>query len=240
MRTFGAAPEFIFSLGESGAPAHVFVNLYEPATLTTQATDGTPVTVTVSTNWPFDTRVDVLVSSDSTGGPRSGTLLTVALRMPAWAQPASGIPILVDGTAQSTGAPGSYALIDLSLPASGSAVNVSFPLVAAPVAIPYTGVTQIAPWSRYAYTFGPFVLAAVGGWDTALNCGVINGSTVSGFDPLKPEVWLNAPPGTPAGALPALNAGGDFTIQGVPAVVLRPYFRVDDEAFTVFPIVVPA
>ena len=237
VRTFGAAPEFIFSLDSGGGGGRVYVNLFEPATLLTTTAAGDPVTVTVATAWPFDTRVDVLVALSGSGGPAPFSL---SLRIPAWAQaPLNGstIPVLVDGAPAASGAPGSYVDVALLLPADGSAVNASFSVIAAPVAQLYTGATQLAPWSRYSYVFGPFLLAAVGAWDDALNCGVINGSTVPGFDPASPAEWLSTPSGTPTGALPAI---ADFSVQGVPGVSLRPYYRVGSETFTAFPIVVPA
>jgi hypothetical protein len=198
------------------------------------------VTVTVATAWPFDTRVDVLVALSGSGGSGGPAAFSLSLRIPAWAQaPLSGsaVPVLVDGTPAASGAPGSYVDVVLSLPAGGSSVNASFSIVAAPVAQLYTGATQLAPWSRYSYVFGPFLLAAVGAWDGALNCGVINGSAVPGFDPANPAEWLSAPFGTPAGALPT---GADFSVRGVFGVSLRPYYRVGSETFTAFPIVVPA
>ena len=236
MRTFGAVPEFIFSY----KPGQVYVNLFESATLIrATASDGQSVTVTIATAWPFDTRVDVLVSLSN---PHASSPFILSLRIPAWAQPPSSspssVPILVDGAPRTSGSPGSYAVVDLMLPGDGTVVNASFVLSAAPAAILYTGVTQISPWQRFGYTFGPFLLASVGGWDSALNCAVINGSAVPGFDPLAPQSWLLAPTGTPPGALP--TPGTDFSVRGVNGTVMRPYYRVDGETFTAFPIVVPA
>jgi hypothetical protein len=255
VRTFGAAPEFIFSVGVSGAAAQdagrIFVNIYEAATLSTTAaasthelnsgTTSVPATVSIVTDWPFDSRVSVLAAleGEGTGAPAT---LPLSLRIPVWAQPTQSslngtVVVLVDGVAVASGVPGTFVDLMLTLPADGTAVNATFQLLAAPAAILYTGVTQMPPLSRYAYTFGPFLLAAVGNWDWGLDCGVINGSAVPGFDPKAPAVWLQPPDRTPQGALPA--AGTDFSVSGVPGVLLRPYYAVGDERFTAFPVVVP-
>ena len=101
----------------------------------------------------------------------------------------------------------------------------------APAALRYTGVTQKAPHARFAYTFGPFLLAARGPWDAGLDCVV-----VPGVDALRPADWLLAPAGTPAGALPA--AGAAFGVAGNASVAFETYYSIGSGVtFTVYPIV---
>lgn len=53
--------------------------------------------------------------------------------------------------------------------------------------------------------------------------------------PLSPAQWLQPPPGTSAGALPL--GGEGFSVVGNPEAVMLPYFVIDAQRFTVFPIV---
>jgi len=230
-RIFGASPEFVFSVAPGGAL--VSVNLLEPATLM-HAVGGVGVNITVSTAWPYEARVDVLVAP---AAPLPAGALDLALRLPAWAQPAGGaaVQLLLNGAPLASGAPGTYALVQ-GLAWGAAAANVSYALPMGFSAVNYTGVTQKPPHTRAALTFGPFLLAVEGPWDAALDCVVLN---VSGGGALSPERWLVPPPGTRAGALPP--PGAAFSVVGSPAARVRPYFEVDDgERFTAFPVVVVA
>ncbi len=229
-RIFGGAPEFVFSVAPGGAL--VTVDLFEPATLA-HAVGGVPVNITVSTRWPYEARVDVLVAP---AAALPAGALDLALRIPAWAQ-GGAVQLLLNGAPLGAAAPpGSYAAArGLAWPAGAPAAasNLSFAAPMGFAAHNYTGVTQKPPFSRFAYTFGPFLLAAEGPWDAALDCVVLN---VSG-DARAPQSWLLPPPGTPAGALPP--PGAAFAVAGSPAARVLPYFEVADERFTAFPIVAP-
>jgi hypothetical protein len=231
-RIFGAAPEFVFSLAPNGAL--VSVDLLEPATLV-HVVGGVGVNISVSTDWPYDTRVDVLVAP---AAPLPAGALDLALRLPLWAQPEGGVvQLLLNGSPLegAGGAPGTYAEVK-GLAWAAAVANVSYVLPMGFSAVNYTGVTQKPPFRRAAYTFGPFLLAVEGPWDAALDCVVLN---VSDGGVLSPERWLLPPPGTRAGALPP--PGSAFSVAGSPAARVRPYFEVDDgERFTAFPIVVAA
>ena len=225
VRVFGAAPEHIFTASPLGDI--VSVDLYEAATATfvRAAPVGATTTVTVATGWPFATRADILVTA-SAAAP-----LTLNVRVPAWAAPSPGsanVSILIDGVPRASGAPGSYVVLALSA-GPGRAVNVSLELAMAPAALPYTGVTQKPGHSRFAYTFGPFLLAAVGPWDAGLDCVVVAGVNAS-----RPEDWLEPPAGTPPGALPAAG----FAVRGLPSVTFESYYAIGaGTRFTVYPIV---
>ena len=225
VRVFGAAPEHIFTASAAGDV--VSVDLFEASTISIARADGTALTVTIATAWPFGTRADVLVSASA------AVALTLNLRVPAWAQPSAGsanVSILVDGAAFASSPPGSYAVLALALAAGAGARNVSIELAMAPAALPYTGVTQKPPHARFAYTFGPFLLAALGPWDAGLDCVVVAGVNAS-----APAGWLAAPPGTPPGALPA---AGVFGVAGAPAVSFETYYTIGSgKQFTAFPIV---
>jgi len=231
VRMFGAAPEHVFTASPAGDV--ISIDLYEASTITLARADDVEVTATISTQWPYATRADILVSA-SAALPAGA--LTLHVRVPAWAQPTSGsanVSILLDGEPWASAAPGSYAVIALDgVPAAG-ARNVSLELAMAPAAQLYTGVTQKGALQRFAYTFGPFLLAAEGEWDGQLDVVVLNGTEAT-----RPQDWLEAPAETPPGALPA--AGTAFIARGAnPSVQLRPYFEIGTgEKFTAFPVVI--
>ena len=111
--------------------------------------------------------------------------------------------------------PGSYAHIRLS-PWPAGATTVEFQLPMALKAHRYVGADQFAGRSRYAYTLGPILLAAVAvepaAWNETIDC-----LHFPKLDPATPEDWL-----VPAAPL-------HFTVAGMPrgAVEFKPYFAVN-------------
>jgi DUF1680 family protein len=83
-RTLAALPGYFYSTSEEG----VWVHLYDRNTLSWHLQDGTPLRITQETNYPWDGRIELDVSSDS----REESSLY--LRIPGWCQEAS---VTVDG-----------------------------------------------------------------------------------------------------------------------------------------------
>jgi hypothetical protein len=232
VRVFGAAPEHVFSASAAGDV--ISIDLFEGSSLTVvRAADGILVTTTIVTGWPFSTRADLLISASAqlpAGAQR------VHVRIPSWVQPTSGgsgnVTLLLDGVPTASASPGSYVVFVLDgVPSAGGPPrNISFELTMAPAAVAYTGVTQKPPHARFAYTFGPFLLAALGPWDTGLDCVI-----VPGVDPLNPKAWLYAPGNTLPGALPET---GTFGVVGNASLSFVTYYSITDGVqFTAFPIV---
>jgi hypothetical protein len=227
VRVFGAAPEHIFSSSSSGNV--ISIDLFEASTIlvTNEASGGAITNVTVSTSWPFNTRVDVLASATVESS------ITLNIRIPIWTIPSLGstnVTILLNGESFTSGLPGTYVVFDsLSLKPS-DVLNISFQLVMAPSVVLYTGVTQKATYQRFAYLFGPFLLAAIGTWNSSMDCIIINGVNAS-----SPADWLSFPPDTPPGALPST---GEFGVLGNEDIVFQTYYSIGSGIqFTVFPIV---
>ena len=79
---------------------------------------------------------------------------------------------------------------------------------------------QIPGHKRYSLTYGPLLYAAVGSKDTVLR--VPSGSRPEALiHQLKPK------PGSPL----------HFTLAGNPGAELMPYWQVDEEEFTCFPVI---
>ena len=185
----------------------VYVNLFEPSTIS-WSHEGEPVTLRMDTRFPFDCGVKLTVSAAQ---PRP---MKLRIRVPGWA--VREMAVAVNGQTAGTGKPGSYLTLDRTW-AEGDAVTFTLP--ADFVVTEYTGQDQIPGHKRYSLTWGPLLYAAAGGKDTVLRL--------------------------PAQSLPrdigrSLVAKQDaplhYTVAGNPGVTYLPYWQVDDEEFTCFPV----
>ena len=215
---YGALNEFLFSL-PVGANA-AFVDLYAPSTITFPvARIGATVNFTVVTQWPYGTDVEVLVSTQ----PPVTAKLDLALRVPAWLA-ADSMPVLLNGAPAAQGQPGSY--LHVAVPQSLPDVQkLTFSLPMAFVAHFYSGDTQIRPYNRWGYTYGPILLACVGPWDSTLNAVTL---PLSIAEPSEPDSWL-LPTEQPL----------HFVVNGLPDHVFIPYGEVPSGVlFSVYPVFV--
>ncbi len=142
------------------------------------------------------------------------------LRIPAWAA-AAAVPIALGNGTVVAGTPGTYLPVLLSaLPAT-----LSFSLPMAFAAALYTGQTAMGVGAqRYAITFGPTLLAATGPFTAIGNASCI---VLPALDTGRVADWL----------LPDA-AGGPlhFSVKGAPGVAYVPYFEIQEENFTAYPI----
>jgi hypothetical protein len=216
-RLYASLHEFIFSVPADAAasPAAVYVDLYAPAAVTVAAAGGATVTVAVATRFPFDGIVSITVTASA------AAQLDLALRMPAWTA-AAAVPVTVGGVAwPAAGAPGSYLHVAREWDVGATAVSFELPMALA--AHLYTGDTQRPPYARFAFTFGPVLLAAVGAFNVS-----VDAVSIADVDPTKPDTWL----------LPQGNL--TFTVAGDSGVLLVPYFAIYGERFSVFPVFLAA
>ncbi len=223
-RIFGGVPELIFSQ-DAGAPWAVRVNLFEPSTLRTTSRGGVAVNVSILTAFPSAAGVQVLVSPAS--ALASGDF-ACTIRVPAWVSTPT-VAFSVNGGPPVEAPRGSYAAI--APPPGGWAQGgtwVSFSLPMAPKEWPYGGATQVAGFTRSAYTFGPFLLAVLGPWDAGHDGIVMSGAQGGAA---SPQEWLLPAPGTAPGALAA-----NFSVAGVPGASVVPYYFIQSEQFTCYPL----
>jgi hypothetical protein len=125
--------------------------------------------------------------------------------------------VSVNGQPAATGQPGSYVALDRAWTEGDT---VSFRLPAALRVEPYTGVDQIPDHQRYAVSFGPILLAAVGAPEIRLRLNNVKQPE----DLLK---CLKPKPGQPL----------HFLVKDNPGVEFMPYWQVDQETFNCFPAV---
>jgi DUF1680 family protein len=203
-RLIGSLPEHIYSI----APDGVYVNLFEPSTLTWEHGDE-PVSLHMDTRFPFEPKVKLKIS---TARPTS---MKLRVRVPSWAT--KEMQVLVNDSSSATGKPGSFLMLD-RVWSEGDVI--SFTLPAGFALKEYTGVDQIPGRKRYSLTYGPLLYAAVGSEDTVLH--------VEGGSRAEDIIRQLAPkPGAPL----------HFTVAGNPNTTYMPYWQVDKEEFTCFPVI---
>jgi DUF1680 family protein len=203
-RLIGSLPEHIYSLASDG----LYVNLFEPSTIQWTA-EGASLRLTMVTRFPFDPEVRLQFSA------ARRTPARIRVRVPSWAS--REMAVYVNGEPAVTGKPGSYVLLDRAW-AEGDIA--SFTLPAALGVERYTGVDQIPDHDRYAVSFGPILLAAVGAPEIRLRLENVKQPE----DLLK---HLKPKPGQPLHYLVEHNQGVEF----------MPYWQVDKEPFNCFPAV---
>jgi len=203
-RLIGSLPEHIYSIASDGA----YVNLFEPSTLH-WTEGGASLRVQMATQFPFDPEVRLHFSA------APPTPAKIRVRVPSWAS--SEMAVSVNGQPAATGRPGSYVVLDRAW-AEGDVA--SFTLPAALTAERYTGVDQIPDHDRYAVSFGPILLAAVGAPEIRLRLENVR-------EPEDLLKHLEPKPGQPL----------HFLVKNNPGVEFMPYWQVDKEAFNCFPAV---
>lgn len=159
----------------------------------------------------MDTEFPFAYTVKLTMTPESPSAMKLRVRVPSWA--AKSMQVEVNGSAAGTGQPGSYLVLDRTW-SSGDAVTFTLP--AGFKLTEYTGADQIAGKKRYSLMHGPLLYAAVGSVDAVLRC-----SPTDLIGRLRPT------PGSPL----------HYTVEGDPGVEYMPYWQVNEEEFTCFPVV---
>ena len=211
-RLYGSLQEYLFSLAP--AAAGVYVDIYAPSTL---AFFGG--TLTVLTEFPYGSEVRIEVALNAS------LSFDLALRMPSWVA-APAVPVTVGAAPWGApGTPGRYLHVAQAWPAGTTLVTFSLPMALA--AHPYTGVTQLPPYARFGFTYGPTLLAAT---PSAAGAGAFNktlrGMVIPGVDGAAPGSWM----------LPAADGNPlHWVVAGVPGVLFQPNWEVQQTLFSAFP-----
>jgi len=201
-RLIGSLPEHIYSLASDG----LYVNLFEPSTIKwTQ--NGDTLRLKAITRFPFDPEVQLQFSA------ARPVQAKIRVRVPSWA--AHDMAVHVNSKLAVSGWPGSYVVLNRTW-SEGDTVNFTLPMKLDMVR--YTGVDQIPDQSRYALTFGPILLAAVGATEISLRLE-------KGKQPEDLLQQLQPKPGQPL----------HFTVEHNPGVEFMPYWLVDKEPFNCLP-----
>ena len=234
-RQLGSLAEYIYSVAKDG----LYVNLFANASIYwRQARQSLKLEMT--TQFPSQSDVKLRLSAPVP------TRANIRVRIPTWA--AANVPIHVNGAVAGTGTPGTYLLLD-RIWSEGDTVTFTLPMH--PRLTLYTGVDQMPGGLRYGLEYGPILLAVVAA-DVAdrvgqppvaptphqraaahsLNIGIA-------WNP-GGVVWPVTLPVTAEEIIhrlrPVPGKPLHFSIDGVPQYQYVPYFEIDEELFTCFPV----
>lgn len=221
-RLFGSLPEYLYTtlppITPGGGVRALYVDLYTASNISFDIGGGATGVLVTDTAWPYAPNVTLTLTLPApwVGGD-------VALRIPAWVA-ATAVSVNLNGAAWPThGTPGSYLHVAASwVVGQPNVLTLSLPM--AFTASKYVGHTQLPPYSRWGYTYGPVLLAGSGPWNSTADALVMP----AGVDPSCPSCWM-----TPAGDGNALH----FTVAGAPGFSFKPYWEVQDagETFSTYP-----
>ncbi len=202
-RLIGSLPEYIYSL----APDGIYVNLYEPSTVTWRPAGG-EMTLALSGNFPYRPEIRLQVTTAAAAQAK------IRIRVPGWA--AAAMPIHVNGAVAATGQPGSYVTLDRRW-SNGDTIAFRLPMELRLTR--YTGLDRIEGHERFALEYGPVLMALTGSDNAALKAAGGKHSDI--LRQVKPDPFRPL----------------QFLIDGHPGYVYMPYWKVLDQPFTCFPVI---
>ncbi len=235
-RQLGSLPQYLYSLANDG----LFVNLFANSTITSQR-NGIKLRLTMRTKFPFEPVVNMHLTVSVP------VRFNIRVRIPTWA--AADVPIHINGTLFAAGKPGTYQAID-RIWSDGDTIALTLPMT--PRLSLYTGIDQMPGGLRYGIEYGPVLLAVVGAkvadavgeapppataqeraFARGLSRSAVEASPDAAVWPVHLPVTadeiaqqLQAIPGRPL----------HFAIDGVPEFQYVPYFQINSESFTCFPV----
>ena len=234
-RQLGSLPEYIYSVCRDG----LYVNLFAASSITWHQ-GRQALKLQMTTEYPFHPEVAIHVSA---GVP---TRADIRVRIPQWA--AAAMPIQVNGKLAATGKPGTYQSLD-RVWSEGDTITFTLPIQFR-LSL-YTGIDQSPAGLRYGLEYGPILLAVV-----SADVADAIGEPIAAATPRERSIARNIP-------LPTAWANGEFVwpvtlpvtadeianrlrpvpgkplhfaIDGVSQYQFVPYFQINKESFTCFPV----
>lgn len=201
-KMYGSLPEYIYSI----APDSLYIDLFAASEFVWERECGT-VHVAMHTEMPFDSRVSLVFDCD----PQDFNL---NIRIPRWV--AGDVGVLLNGQRVATGQSGSY----LTIPGHWKKEDtIYFDLPFAWKTTRYEGAEQVEGFDRYAYEYGPLLMAFKG---TLNEHG---------------HIHLDCEQGDLPGLLHPSDCPLHFSVQDHPGIRVLPYLEIKpDTAFTCFPL----
>jgi hypothetical protein len=139
----------------------------------------------------------------------------IRVRVPSWAS--GEMPVMINAKLAATGTPGTYVTFDRTW-SNGDTISFTLPMKSKLTR--YTGSDQVAGQARYALEYGPILMAAVGSNEAIIK--VLKGS--------RPEDLIGQLGPKPDQPL-------HFTIAGNHGIEYMPYWEIDEQPFTCFPVI---
>jgi uncharacterized protein len=187
----------------------VYIDLFSPSTIKLETKDGT-MSLKMVTQFPYDSKVELLVDADKPSE------YVIRIRIPSWA--AHDITVNVNGKKVISGRPGSYVTISRQWKNTD---RISFNVPMKFTLNKYTGEENEAGYDRYALEYGPLLMAYVNlkNQDEKIVLPVISEKLVKNLKPVE---------GKPL----------HFTVGEKNDFEYMPYFEVQEETFSCYPLTV--
>ena len=202
-RLFGMLPEFIYSVSDDA----LYLDIYAASSIDWESAGG-KVSVDMQTDMPYNGDVSVTVE------PESEHEFSIFARIPKWVK--GEVEVLVNGAVHCVAAPGSYAEIRRTWK-KGDVINLELPFAFSVTR--YVGAEEVDNADRYAYVYGPLLMAFKGQLDAYHHIRVPH-------NPHEQESWL-IPDGTPL----------SFDVAKMDDVKFVPYYSLGSgEPFTCYPV----
>jgi DUF1680 family protein len=206
---FAKLPEYIYSISADG----IYVNLFAASSIAWKSGGGRAA-LTQQADFPFDSNVRLVVDT------APGSDFSIHIRVPSWAT--GNMAVLVNSQPAATGAPGSYLTLR-RVWKKGDEICFALPLGFS--CEKYTGLEQSPDHrDRYALLYGPILMALVipaAEGEGSLPRIAVDHTRLSGL--LKPKA------GSPL----------HFEVAKYPQYTYMPYWQVQNETFSCFPVVEP-
>lgn len=201
-KLYGSLPEYIYSINHES----LYIDLYVNSTFDWERDAGS-VLIRMDTQIPYENRVSLSFNC-------SPQRFTLKIRIPRWVK--NSVSIQCNGQATYIGEPGSYVSIDKTWQ-SGDLVEFELPFDWK--ISKYLGAEQVDDHDRYAYEYGPLLMA----FKTELD--ELNHIKL----PFKPEELPKQ--------LIATDKPLYYHLPGINGLELIPYFEIEPEdQFTCFPL----
>jgi len=188
----------------------IYINLYASSAIIWNK-DDTHVTLVLKTDFPYDPNVSITINASSS------VLLNILVRVPYWAK--QPMTIFINEKAFKIGIPGSYISLERIW---SDRDTIRFTLPIGFTLVQYTGLDQNEDnYDQYALMYGPVLMALYG------NC---EGTSGTPRISVSPNTMLET-------ITPVEGEYLEYYIPGCPGYRYRPYWRINDETFTCFPII---
>ena len=201
-KMYGSLPEYIYSI----APDMLSVDMFAASEFIWERESGI-VCVEMETDMPYGYGVILRINCK----PQEFTL---NVRIPRWVE--GEVRIMLNGEYVASGLAGSYVSVCNNWKTED---HITFSLPFTWKTTRYEGAEQVEGFTRYAYEFGPLLMAFQGPLDAS-------GSII-----------LDCSPEALTGLLETTDNQMYFVLQGHPGVTMRPYLEIKpDMPFTCYPL----
>ncbi|RYY58675.1 MAG: adenosylcobinamide-GDP ribazoletransferase [Chitinophagaceae bacterium] len=204
----GMLPQYIYSESDDG----LYINLFAESSFKFNI-GKQEVKVAMNTRFPYGKDVSMTISVSSP------VKMKVRVRVPSWLN--GDFNLLVNGKKTGKAVPGTYITLDRNWQ-DGDVITWEVPM--GWKAEQYVGETRIKDATRYAFSYGPMLMALKG----PMMQDALQAEN-------EPSVRLKMTPETLISKIRQGGQPGDFMIEGLESYNFTPYFSMHGGSFTCFP-----